>query len=365
MTRTLLCLYFVLCGVACAGDSPEQTPDPLQTSLDGLAQETLGRRDLVGLGIHVGLPDGRVYHTSAGSVASDGATPYDELATVQVVGSITKLYVATMILQLVEEGRLSLDDTTEAWVDVPDADQITIRMLLEHRSGLADYIDGMTAEDRARAWAPEELVARAVEMGAMPRDEYSRYSNTNFTVLTLVLEAVTGRSWTDNLHERITMPLGLEHTNEVTLATDPIAPGWVRVEGAWQSTLGLVDPSIGWGVGALTSTNAELFLFADSFFAGHLFADRATLDSMTSEVHQMDPATLGGLPPGTGIGLAVHRFEIEGTVLYGHMGHILGYDTAAFREPETGAVIVVTTNTEVTGAAALTAYEIAVHLRGL
>lgn len=338
---------------ACGGDS-------LQASLDDLAVTTLERRDLVGVGIEVRMPDGRVYASSAGTVAPGGA-PYD-LDTVQVLGSTTKLYTTVMILQLVEEGRLSLDDTIEPWVDVPDASSITIRDLLEHRSGLAEYLRGMTPEERARAWTPEELVARAVSLGPVgPREDvYARYANTNFTVLGLVLEQVTGRSWAENLEARIAAPLGLVHTHDY--ATGAAVEGWVRQDGAWVSVAGRVDPSLGWAVGSLTTTDAELLTFTAALFDGRLFHDPATLDLLTATLHPVDPEMLDGDPAGTQIGLGLHRYEIEGVVLVGHRGHITGYDSAAFLDPDTGAIVVVTTNTEVTGAAALTAYTVASHL---
>jgi D-alanyl-D-alanine carboxypeptidase len=293
-------------------------------------------------------------------------SPYSVTGTRQNMGSITKLYVATMIMQLVEEGTLSLADTIDAWVDVPAAERITVRMLLEHTSGLRDCLDNMSQEERRRSWTPEALVQRAVSLGAVaePGGRYSRYSNTNFVILTMILEALSGQTWTDRLASRITSRLGLVATASTTTPGGRmgVAPGWMSVNGRWVNTLELADPSTGWGGGALASTNDEMMAFTRAFFAGELFQKRSTLDQMLSFAHEVDPAMLKGQPP-TRIGLAVHRFEIQDVLLVGHLGHRLGYDAAVLRDPATEALIVVTTNTEVTGAAGLIAYDIARYLR--
>src|SRR5262245_53319024 len=100
----------------------------LQGELDAYAAGTIESRGLVGVGISVRLKDGRLLQADAGLTDPSSTSAYSATGTRQVMGSVTKLYVATMIMQLVEEGRLSLDDTIEAWAAVPAADRITVRM---------------------------------------------------------------------------------------------------------------------------------------------------------------------------------------------------------------------------------------------
>ncbi|MFO0551649.1 MAG: serine hydrolase [Polyangiaceae bacterium] len=167
------------------------------------------------------------------------------------------------------------------------------------------------------------------------------------------------------MRTRITSPLGLTLTDDVTgFAPGAVVEGFKKDDdGELQSVTGLVDPSVGWGVGALATTARELAIFAEALLRGSLFAHTSTVDAMCARFHPLDPTMLDGNPEGTSIALALQRFEVQGTVLVGHRGTALGYDAAAFFDPETGAVTAVTTNTHEAGAAALTAYEIAVHLR--
>lgn len=340
----------------------------IQSSLDSLAEDSLTKRGLVGVGISVRLKDGSLFQSDAGSTApaNEAAGLYSVHDTRQIIGSVTKLYVATLAMQLVEEGQLSLDSTIERWAAVPAAERISVRMLLDHTSGLADCLAGMTPEERGRAWTPEQLIARAVARGAWaePGDRYSRYSNTNFVILSRILEQLTGKTWTELLATRITAPLGLGKTASAATPDGRagITPGWAHIDGRWVNTLDLQDPSTGWGSGGLAATNQELMEFTQAFFDGVLFKKPQTLAKMFDFAHEVDPATLGGMPP-TNMGLAVHQFLIKDVTLEGHLGHRLGYDNAALRDPQTGAVIVVTTNTEVTGAGGLIAYDIANYLR--
>lgn len=360
LSALLVALWTTACAPA-AGD-----PAALQRDLDGLAGQVITSRHLMGVGISVQLANGALLTSNAGFLEPAGTMPYSVSATPQVIGSTTKLFTATMIMQLIEEGRLRLDDTIGPWVDVPDKDTITVRMLLSHTSGLNEYITSLSAEERARHWTPRELLARAVERGAVGRPGvgYAHYSNTNFVALALILEAITSRSWEQNVVERIVTPLGLQNTFPLTASNRASTPGWVQTNGEWSSNTGLLDPSVGWGAGAIVATNADLMTFFRAFVEGRLFANRSTLASMNTFAAELDPATLGQQPP-TRVGLCVLQYQVGQLVLQGHIGHAYGWDTAALLDPTTGALIVVTTNTEVVGAAALTAVDVATHLRRL
>jgi len=114
------------------------------------------------------------------------------------VGSVTKTFVATVVLQLVAERRLGLDDPVSRWVPglLPDGARITIRDLLSHRSGLADVADDPAVLNGSRSdWSPQRLVAL---MAKQPRTAAPgavlRYSSTNYLLLGLIIERVTGRT---------------------------------------------------------------------------------------------------------------------------------------------------------------------------
>ncbi|MEU3221463.1 serine hydrolase domain-containing protein [Streptomyces sp. NPDC006971] len=140
------------------------------------------------------------------------------------MGSNTKTFVATVVLQLVGQRRLSLDDTVDTWLpgvvkgNGNDGTKISLRQLLQHTSGLYDYandLPGLTsAEGYRRHWGddipPERLVA--IAMRHKPGDRSWSYSNTNYVLLGLIIKRATGRDWSTEVTDRILRPLRLTHT---------------------------------------------------------------------------------------------------------------------------------------------------------
>ena len=152
--------------------------------------------------------------------------------------SITKSFVATVVLELVAEGRLSLDDTVEHWLPglVPNGAAITLRELLNHTSGLFDFGDDQVwnqsrVADPQRIWLPKELIAAAVSHPPYFRPGTAwHYSNTNYVLLGLIIEAATGRSLGDELRERLLQPLALGATSFPT-ALETMAGSFMRTSG--------------------------------------------------------------------------------------------------------------------------------------
>src|SRR5438876_2447537 len=137
------------------------------------------------------------------------------------IGSITKTFVAVVVLQLVGEHRLRLDDTVERWLPglVPGGRRITVRELLEHTSGLADYPNDSgflrrTLAQPRRHWEPGELVRVAVAMGPVARPgRRFIYGSTNYILLGMIAQRVAGTSLARQLRDRIFWPLGLQDTS--------------------------------------------------------------------------------------------------------------------------------------------------------
>ena len=149
------------------------------------------------------------------------------------IGSITKTFVATVVLQLVGEGWLRLDDPVEKWLPgvVPDGDRITVRQLLNHTSGLYDYRRTLALppsqeflDNRWRTWTAAEQIERAVAHPPTfePPGSAFAYSNTNYLVLGQIIERVTGRSYSKEIERRIIRPLRLHQT------TLPGTTPWIR-----------------------------------------------------------------------------------------------------------------------------------------
>src|SRR4051794_15516000 len=154
------------------------------------------------------------------------------------IGSNTKTFVAATLLQLVGENRLSLDDTVERWLpgvvtgSGNDGSKISVRQLLQHTSGLPDYVNEVPflydqqgfEQNRLRTLAPAQLVALAMERAPLfaPGTSWS-YSNTNYVLAGMIIGRVTGRSWQQEVQARIVGPLGLHHT--FTPGASPVIPG--------------------------------------------------------------------------------------------------------------------------------------------
>ena len=164
------------------------------------------------------------------------------------IGSVTKMFTATIILQLADERKLDLHDTLEKFLPgiVPAGARITIRHLLDHRSGLANYTEDdawLRRERRLKRPLQSLRLAASRPLDFAPGTEWG-YSNTNYVALGLIIERITGRSYAHQLQHRIVKPLGLRHTQ---LATTRRLPD-LHDEG--------VNPNAPWAAGSIVSNAA-------------------------------------------------------------------------------------------------------------
>jgi D-alanyl-D-alanine carboxypeptidase len=259
------------------------------------------------------------------------------------IGSVTKPYVATVVLQLVDEGLIALDDPVETVLPglLPNGDEITVKDLLGHRSGLFEYLDDprvikpYLAGDYGYEWTPEDLVEVAVGHGsqAEPGTEVG-YSNTNYTVLGMLIEAVTDNTLGDELEARIFEPLGLDETSFATSTkiAGPHAHGYLAGEGPLQDVTG-VSPSHYWGAGNIVSPATDVARFYDALLGGELLSQES-LEAMKTVVEE-EPDLERGL------GLA-HGSESCGD-WYGHDGAVPGY-LSAVRMMDSGRQVVLLVN---------------------
>jgi D-alanyl-D-alanine carboxypeptidase len=262
------------------------------------------------------------------------------------VGSIVKPFVAATVLQLVEDGRFGLDaalpdvlptDVTERF---PHAPHITVRMLLGHRSGLPDWnspeVEAEAARDPGRVWQASEFLdlAAAQEQTFPPGTDYA-YSNTNYTLLGLVVERATGRSWRDEVTDRVVEPLGLA-ASALPAPGDrslggPHAHGYAEADGKLLD-ITTVDPSMAGTAGgnSLVTSAGDLVGFLDGLLAGKLFRRPETLQAM------LDFKPASGCPtcePGqVGYGLGLLRRVLPGGIeTVDHLGGAAGYRAYAAR----------------------------------
>jgi D-alanyl-D-alanine carboxypeptidase len=275
------------------------------------------------------------------------------------VGSITKSFVAAVVLQLVGEGKLTLADTLDHWLPgvVPGASQITVRELLNHTSGIPNYTSEVTFDTTlvatpSRVWTPLELVSFVDGRPPLfaPGSVWY-YSNTNFILLGLIVERITGRPLGDELRDRIFEPLRLAHTSFPTASTSmpkPFAHGYLLPNNGLVPVRTYKDvtawnPSWAWAAGAIVSTADDLARFYGALLAGDLLTPEL-LAAMENTV----PVTKDPDGPGYGLGL-MHDVDVTAcTDTWGHDGAVPGYTGFVLGRRDGSRVAVVLVNASVT-----------------
>jgi len=264
------------------------------------------------------------------------------------VGSVTKTFVAVVVLQLVADGRVGLGDTVERWLPglVPGGDEITVRQLLSHTSGLYDYVEdprvfGAYAQDPGHAWAPRELIGLALEHPARlaPGERYA-YSSTNYLLLGLIVEAATGARLEDALEARVFEPLGLDETSfDPRYVRGPYAHGHRApshqgvVTGAPRDT-SEEAASWAWAAGAVVSTAEDLSRFFAALLGGRLL--KAPL------LQEMETLVPGGA---LRYGLGLAAFPTPCGDAWGHTGNAQGTVTVAWNRRDASRQVVLVVNT--------------------
>jgi D-alanyl-D-alanine carboxypeptidase len=262
------------------------------------------------------------------------------------IGSITKGFVSTVLLQLVAERRLSLDDTVEQWLPgvVPNGAAITVRELMNHTSGLYDYVDAPfylgLLRDPLKTWRPLELVGLAVAHPPVfaPGTSWG-YSNTNYVLLGLIVAAVQKRpaslqmaSPAIEVYRRIVGPLGLRHTSFPLTDPDirgPHAHGYlIDAPPEWGLPAILdttrLNPSMAWAAGAIVSTLDDVADFHRALFTGRLLDPEQQRELQTTVV----------AAPDVGYGLGVFKLQTPCGTAWGHDGGMPTGVTISLTSPD-------------------------------
>jgi len=294
-----------------SGDSTISKDEHAETraALQGLIDQQVKEQDILGMAMAVRLADGTVIGKASGYTDPSGEESWS-VNTVSAIGSVTKTFTALVVMQLVEEGKISLDDTIDTWFpEQPNGDRITIRMLLSHTSGIANYIsiENVMEGKWNKEWAPMDLVAEANKSGPVgePGSSEAHYSNTNYVLLGLIVEDVTGNKWAQEVESRIIKPLDLKDT--MFISTEGVWGG-ILVEGYTKTPDGYISslelpwyphPSTVWSAGEVVSTVSDMMTFASALFDGKLVS-RETLAVMAQPVGtDVNYGLLWGLGGGT------------------------------------------------------------------
>ena len=355
--RAITMLMTVLLALLMAGLSSAQ-PVPAE-ELQAALEDVVASPDTVfqGAVLAVKIRDQPLWAGAAGVADLDTRAPLTPDARFRV-GSIAKPFLATIVLQLVEEGAFSLDDPMTAVLpaSITDrfdaADRTTVRMLLNHTSGIPEWIDDQVhafiAANPTKVWDTTEFLDLAA---AKPRPFEPgagwAYSNTDYNLLGLVVERATGHPWREEVTSRIVEPLHLTHTSlpePGTLTIDePYMHGYGVVDGVVVDQ-SRVDPSMAGAAGgsALISNTTDLTTFMTALLSGQLFREAATLSAMTTFV---DVAGENGQ---TGYGLGLERYVLPGGVeAIGHSGGTAGYLSFIGRLPAHDVTLAVSVDAQV------------------
>jgi D-alanyl-D-alanine carboxypeptidase len=287
-------------------------------------------------GAMVEVRDERGVWRSASGVAELGTTRPVPVDGRFRAGSVTKAFVATVVLQLVDRGRLRLDDPVEKWLPgaVPDG-RVTVRQLLNHTSGVPDYRMTLPLPpnpeflaNRWRTWTPTELVAGVDGLPPTvdPPGSAFSYSSTGYLLLGQLIEKVTGRSYDTEIERRLIKPLKLRGTSMPGISSripGPHPHGYVLIatNGGEPRPFDYTrsNPSVMGAGGEMISTTSDLNRFFAHLLGGHLLPG-----------HLLAEMSAPGVPDATyGLGLDWHVTTC-GVQVYGHDGDAMSYQAWAF-----------------------------------
>jgi D-alanyl-D-alanine carboxypeptidase len=307
---------------ACAApDLPIGQKDAVQGALDSLVRDD-------GYPGALAAVDARDYTAGVGDLRTGERVPVNGQVR---IASNTKMFTATVVLQLVGEGKIKLDDPIDTYLPgmVRDGDEITVRQLLRHTSGLPDY-DEILIQDyfavQHTYFEPRQLIdAAQTRPPLFPPGEGWSYSNTNYVIAGLLVQQVTGRPVGEEITNRIIKPLRLRDTywpEDQSIRGRHPSGYWPGADGK-PVDVTEQDPTLGWAAGQLIGTPRDLNGFMKALLGGKLLRP-AELAEMKKTVDAPDSDTTG-----TGrYGLGLASFELScGGLAWTHGGNAPGYIT--------------------------------------
>ena len=329
---------------AASSETAKQMNDALAQRLDAAVNHAMTAAGVPGAIIGIWGPDGD--YVRAFGVADKNTRAPMKADFYSRIGSVTKTFTVTAVLQLADQGKLSLDDPIAEFVDgVPLGAKITLRQLARMQSGLFNYSASPAFQhalfaDPRRTFTPRELLDDAFEQpNQFPPGEGFEYCNTNTVLLGLVVQKVSGQPLHSYIQDHILAPLGMSHTSFPTTNAfpDPHAQGYtVQTADGKEATATDWNPSWGWAAGAMISTLDDMRVWASALATGKL---------LTPQMQEQRLQTVGspGMPPQDGYGLGI--FNLGGWI--GHNGSLPGYQTVAVYLPQKQTTLVILINTDI------------------
>ena len=328
--------------------APTASAEPdvtLAERLDAAIAAKIADMGVPGAIVGISVP-GDIDYVQAFGVADTATDAPMSVADHTRVASVTKTFTGTAVLQLVDHGRVSLQDPISRYVDgVPNGDVITLDLLGRMRSGLFDYSGDPLFQQRlaaespsgpdAFAWTPRQLVdwAASHPVNFPPGSDFE-YCNTNFVLLGMVVEKVTGQPLGEYLQRNFFDPLGLAQTSypDTGAMPEPFTHGYTAPYDAVVDAT-FWNPSWGDAAGRMVSDYADMRAWAKVLGEGTLLRPDTQAQRLRAD----------GLLHDVGYGFAILR--AHGWI--GHNGAVPGYTTVAMYLPERDATLVVLVNSDV------------------
>jgi D-alanyl-D-alanine carboxypeptidase len=354
-----LCLVFFLCCTSgpTDNDALKNLESDLQVKLDEIQQSG----GMPGVTLGIVLPDGKEISLASGLADIESKTkmkPTDRM----LMGSIGKTYVATVALQLVKEGKFSLDDKISLYLGdqpwfkrLPNAEDITIRMLMNHSAGLPRYVfkkefGTQLSQSPDKVWKPEELLAFILDDDPLyPAGEGWGYSDTDYIVLGMIIEKTTGSTYYEELKKRVLVPFNLKDTTPsdkrrlkglVPGYTSDRKPPFFLPEKMVVDGVYAINPQFEWTGGGLITTSLELARFIKLLLEGKvIYKDH--LEQMKQPVNEKS-----GKRDSTGYGLGLEVWQTQYGFTYGHRGTMPGYGSITLYLPDYRFSIAMQYNTD-------------------
>lgn len=347
-------------GSGATGSPAADGTPPYVTALEPQLEQAITDNTISGAVVLIRSPKGnwtKAFGTQTWK-GSDPVTVDDHIR----IGSNTKTWTGTVVLQLVEEGKIALDDPVSKYrPDVPNGENITIAELLNMRSGLGNYtvdreLNEQNDTNPSRAWTPEELIAKGLAQPvAFAPGQGFLYSNTNTVLLGAIIEQLTGESLQQNFQTRIFDKLGLTRTS-YPAADDASIPSPHPQGYTWATNVDTIDSSVlspeiqaaakagtltpmdatdvnpSWAgaAGAGISTADDLATYVKALGGGGLLSPQMQQQRLDS-LQPRDPAD-----PTVKYGYALAQFG----PLYGHSGELPGFNSFMGYDPATDTTIV-------------------------
>ena len=327
----------------------------LTTDLQSLLDDVVDGGFVPGASLSVSLP-GYAPWSGASGIADRDARRAMAPDTPVRIASVSKMFTAVVVLQLVEEGHLALDEPIATWLpdSVPGGERITVRQLLQHTSGLYDYLEdrrliGEMQRDTGYEWQPQDLVDYAARF---PQRAIGRwdYSSTNYVVLGMLAERVAGQPLARQVRQRIFDPLGMRQA--AFLPHEP-APAMLARGYSYENDLTSSSMSFGFATANLAMTTGDLARFGRALFSEQLLRAETRaimLGEFVSGRGQYDMPALE-----YGLGVMRNRLPIgaapdgeqrpaDAGLVLGHIGGYGGFRAALWYAADSGAVIAIGLN---------------------